>query len=23
DRHRLVYSINDNTLLIAQCRDHY
>nr|WP_314899560.1 Txe/YoeB family addiction module toxin [uncultured Deefgea sp.] len=23
DRHRLVYAINDDTLLIAQCRDHY
>lgn len=23
DRHRLVYAIEDNILLIAQCRDHY
>ncbi|MGL6040719.1 MAG: Txe/YoeB family addiction module toxin [Deefgea sp.] len=23
DRHRLVYAINNDTLLIAQCRDHY
>jgi len=23
DRHRLVYSIENETLLIAQCRDHY
>lgn len=23
DRHRLVYAINSDTLLIAQCRDHY
>lgn len=23
DRHRLVYSIENDTLLIAQCRDHY
>ena len=22
-RHRLVYAINGNTLLVAQCRDHY
>jgi len=22
-QHRLVYSINDDTLCIAQCRDHY
>ena len=23
ERHRLVYAIEDETLLIAQCRDHY
>ena len=23
DRHRLVYAIENDTLLIAQCRDHY
>ena len=23
DRHRLVYAIENGTLLIAQCRDHY
>ncbi|MGL4997105.1 MAG: Txe/YoeB family addiction module toxin [Deefgea sp.] len=23
DRHRLVYAINNDILLIAQCRDHY
>lgn len=23
DRHRLVYAIDNETLLIAQCRDHY
>lgn len=23
DRHRLVYAVDDDTLLIAQCRDHY
>lgn len=23
DRHRLVYTIENETLLIAQCRDHY
>jgi len=23
DRHRLVYAIENETLLIAQCRDHY
>ena len=23
DRHRLVYAISDDTMLIAQCRDHY
>jgi toxin YoeB len=23
DRHRLVYAVEDSTLLIAQCRDHY
>ena len=23
DRHRLVYTIENDTLLIAQCRDHY
>lgn len=23
DRHRLVYAIEDDVLLIAQCRDHY
>ena len=23
DRHRLVYTIQDGALLIAQCRDHY
>jgi toxin YoeB len=23
DRNRLVYAVEDNTLLIAQCRDHY
>lgn len=23
DRHRLVYAVEDNALLIAQCRDHY
>jgi len=23
DRHRLVYAVEDEVLLIAQCRDHY
>jgi len=23
DKHRLVYKVEDGTLLIAQCRDHY
>ncbi len=23
DRHRLVYAVNGDTILIAQCRDHY
>lgn len=23
DRHRLVYAVNCDTILIAQCRDHY
>lgn len=23
DRHRLVYAVEDDVLLIAQCRDHY
>lgn len=23
DRHRLVYAIENDTLMIAQCRDHY
>ncbi|MBB5192121.1 toxin YoeB [Silvimonas terrae] len=23
DRHRLVYAVDGDTLLIAQCRDHY
>jgi toxin YoeB len=23
DRHRLVYAVEDNILLVAQCRDHY
>ncbi|MFN3397597.1 MAG: Txe/YoeB family addiction module toxin [Sulfurimicrobium sp.] len=23
DRHRLVYAVENDTILIAQCRDHY